>query len=527
MDIDVEEKRRNVIPRWRDFKTTLALGELESVGKQITTVPPKEEGHIDDQIEDWRRNQSLAFATDLVGAAFVLGITDDIEEAAQFIISAESQSNDLQKRIARQAIDKDFCRRLLTLDDVHLNSREIIEQSKENVRRRRAQLQQSLRDPIKLVELSREYATLGSLDKAVRTMEIAVALAPANRFVLRSAARLFVHANLIEKAHYILRRAPSLRFDPWLLSAEIAVSSMRNLTSANVSRGIAWANNSDFHAFDLSELSSAVATVEMNHGSVKNARKLFRKALKMPTDNSIAQVEWASRRSVEFDLDLGQFDIARNFEAPAWKFFSGGNMEDALKLGKSWILDQPFAVSPVNFVGMVAGLTEEFDLANEIYSFGLRANPENATLRNNLAFTLASSDRPIEAQKELDRIDRMSPDLTIQQKIVIIATEGLIKFRMGFAAEGRSLYTKAMEFAKENNEPGYALRAMLYLAKEEINTETSDALTALEKVENEAKKYNPSQEMTIMLHRLKSYIENHPEKFEWLRLKDKHATQPR
>lgn len=71
MNVDIEEEKRNVIPRWRDFKTTLALGELHSPA--LANVKDlSEEGDISEQIAEWQNNKSLSFATDLVGAGFVL-----------------------------------------------------------------------------------------------------------------------------------------------------------------------------------------------------------------------------------------------------------------------------------------------------------------------------------------------------------------------------------------------------------------------------------------------------------------------
>ena len=116
MDLNVEEKRRKVIPRWRDFKTTLALGELNSLSR------PQEEqatdASIDQQIEDWQNNKSLAFATDLVGAGFVVGKTEEIREAADFVLSEESNATELQRRIAHQAIDPVFKTNLSISDEI-------------------------------------------------------------------------------------------------------------------------------------------------------------------------------------------------------------------------------------------------------------------------------------------------------------------------------------------------------------------------------------------------------------------------
>jgi tetratricopeptide (TPR) repeat protein len=511
MDIDIEEKRRKVIPRWRDFKTTTALGELHS-SVRSDTKDDVIEGSLNEQIIDWQNNRSLAFATDLVGSGFVLGKIKEVEEAANFILSEESQASDIQKRIARQAKDPDFCAHLaITEETIPNSSDEIISHSRDRVRKYRAQLQNALRNPVKLVELSREYATLGSLEKALRTMDIAVGLAPANRFVLRSATRLFVHAGKIDKAHYVLKRAPSLRSDPWLLAAEIAVSSMMDRTSGHVRTGMQQISDRNFNAFEVSELASAIATLEMDNANGKLARKLFRQALRRPTENSIAQAEWASRSMENLSVEVREFDAPRKYEALAWSHFKQGEFNNALDEGKNWIRDQPFAVSPVIFTGMTATLMENYELGEIIFKFGLRANPENATLRNNLAFAFASDNEPELAESELERINRAS--ITIHERIVITATEGLIRFRKGFQDEGRALYRRAIDLANKNNEPGYALRGLVFLAREEIYARTELAIQTLENAERESRNFHLTQEVNILLHKLNTIIESNPEAF--------------
>lgn len=515
MDTDIEEKQRNIIPRWRDFKTTLALGELSS-SLRCDSKDAAIEGSLYEQVVDWQHNKSLAFATDLVGSGLVLGRREGVEEAADFILSEGSQATNLQRRIARWAQDPHFSIHLPISEQIISDSSgEIILHSREQVRKYRAELRNALRDPIRIVELSREYAILGSREKAIRAMEIALALAPANRYVLRSAARLFVHTGEIDKAHYVLKRAPSLRSDPWLLAAEIAVSSMKDKSSSHVRVGMRQIDDANYNAFDVSELASAVATLEMKNANNKLARKLFKKALRRPTENSIAQAEWASRSMQYLTVEVLEYDAPRKYEALAWSNFRQGGFDKALYEGKNWIRDQPFAVSPILFTGMVATLMEEFEVGENIFRFGLAANPENAGLRNNLAFALASNNEPELAESELERINRTS--LTVQERIVITATEGLIRFRKGFQDQGRELYRRAIDLAQENKEPSNALRALVFLAREEIYAQTELATATLENAEREAKNFLPTQELNVMFDRLRTIVKSDPATFSMAR----------
>lgn len=504
MDKNFEEKKRKIIPRWRDFQTTLSLGELESTGKPIPVKVSVPIDALNEQMVDWQKHKSLAFASDLVGSAFVLGISDSIEEAAAFILSKDSAANDLQRRVASQAIEPEFRRPIDRISKTPDSQEIIIDLSKNNVRRYREQLKKSLRNPVKLVELSREFATLGSIEKALRTMDMAVTLGSANRFVLRSAARLYVHCGEIEKAHFILRKAPSLRTDPWLLAAEIAISSMRNLTSRHVRKGKQCMDDTNYNPFELSELTCALATLELDNANSKLARKLFRRSLKKPTDNSLAQVEWATREIQNFNIEFSSEDVPLIFEARSRNYFKIGAYGDAIDQGNKWMGDQPFALTPVFFTGMVANLIEDFDVSKSVYKFGLQANPQNAILRNNLAFALASNNEPLLAQYELERIDRTS--LRNDELICITATEGLVNFRQGDDIKGRALYERAIRIAEEKNEPACLLRALLYLAREEVYLKTAFAKSAVEKVSLEAKKFQHNSELEIMIERLTSRL---------------------
>lgn len=511
MDLEIKDEKRKVIPRWRDFMTTLVLGELSSAtpGKSENTPP---ENSIDEQIFDWKNNRTLSFATDLVGSGFVVGMSGKVQDAAEFILSDESSSTELQKRIARQVKIPDYFAEVPEEENAQPNSTEVINHSREQVKKYREQLRQSPRNPVKLVELSRVYATLGSIKKALRAMDTAVALAPANRFVLRSATRLYVHADEIEKAHFVLRRAPSLRADPWLLSAEISIAALREQTSRNIKTGMVQIGDANYNPFEISELTSAIATLEMENANSKSARKLFRQALRRPTENSIAQAEWASHTISSLDIDLRQFDVPRNYEALASSFYQKGEMENAISQGTKWLLDQPFAVRPVMFTGSTAALLENFDFSEKIYRFGIRANPDNVILRNNLAYVLATNNLPEEAETEFYKIDRSL--LTDEERVLTTATEGLIRFRQGLHEQGRNLYRTAIKIAQSINEKGFALRALMYLAREEVLAGTDQAIQTFLAAENEARRFTLTQELKIMFDKIRPRIQANTNQFK-------------
>jgi tetratricopeptide (TPR) repeat protein len=295
----------------------------------------------------------------------------------------------------------------------------------------------------------------------------------------------------------------------------LGVSLILERTSGNVRRGINLIDDENFNPFEVSELASAIATLEMFNANSKGARKLFRKALRQPTENSIAQAVWASHITKQDLIKVQNFDAPLKFEALARSFYETKEWSVALNQGKGWILDQPFAVTPVLFTGHVASIIEDFEIAARIYTFGLMANPSNTTLLNNLAFVLASDDKPGLAERELGRIDKTS--LSDEEQIVITATEGLINFRKRNIVAGRELYRRAIEKAKEHKQAHLALRAFMFLAREEINAGTDEGQQALGNAETVAKGTSPPEDLKILMKKLQKLVESDPIAFSVVR----------
>ena len=68
----------------------------------------------------------------------------------------------------------------------------------------------------------------------------------------------------------------------------------------------------------LSELASALGTLEMKAGKVRHSKRLFRSALMDPTDNTVAQVFWATRTVPELSFDVSGTSSHDSYEATAW-----------------------------------------------------------------------------------------------------------------------------------------------------------------------------------------------------------------
>ncbi len=463
----IEEKDRKIIPRWRNSLTTISKGELDSV-----RLPGKFEkaskDFITEKIRDWKKHKTLSFAADLIGSAFVLGYGEEAIDAAQFILSKGSRATDANKQIARKILTPGF-----TLPEIPADKPE------QRIHLLRMRLREEPRNCFTLADLALEYTTLGQLEKAKRAINMALSLAPSNRFILRMASRFHIHQDDPEQAYSLLRKAESIKTDPWLLAAEIAVSQIVGRTSLFIKAGKGIITDTSVSPAQKSELASALGTLELQEGSFKKARKLFSEALSNPTENSVAQVSWASRRESGLDVELIQNYVERSPEASAWEFYSRGEWEKALNSSIEWFKDQPFSSRPPTLCSFIATMAlNDYDQALQLLEPAIAANPDDTILLNNLTYALACIGQVDKAKDTLSKIDESVLDKA--GRITIKATRGLIHFREGDSESGRRLYNEAIKEATGEALRRYKIMASIVLAREETISKSSFAQKAKE-----------------------------------------------
>ena len=426
------KRDRKVIPRWRPFHTTVNLGEMDSVRSPTKRAPG--EDFLYSKLQDWRAQRTAIHASDLVGSAIILGRVNEVEDAAEYLAQEESGSSRWAKELASIALSSG------QQDDVKLTIPPRIRASDlwAQVGKLRSLLRSEPRDAVLWVDMARAYSALGMSSKAEKCMAVGVGLAPDNRFVLRSASRFWIHLGKLDKAHDIIVRSERTKSDPWLLSAEIATGgaagrSSRFLRSARrilVAREVAPAH--------LSELASAVATVELGTGMSKRVRRLFDLSLEEPTENSIAQAEWVSRKESGLAFDTKLVQRPDVYEAAAWTSFKEGKWKDAADKCRLWHFDQPFSSRPGIFGSYISATAlEDYGLSKDFAEAGLLGNPGDLTLRNNLAFALINLGCTDEAERELERIHEGAG--ATEDRIVVKATRGLLEFRTGQLELGRKI----------------------------------------------------------------------------------------
>ena len=444
--------KRLLIPRWRTFAETTAAGELSArKPTRILDVSTHSADEFLRRKENWHKNPSEVTAAELVESAIILGHEDTASGAALFLTSVQADITPMVRRQSQQLLAR-------------LNK-----SAEENPPLRpsiRDQLKQLPDDAILWVELSLRQTISGAADNAVRSMRTALKLAPDNRYVLRSAARLFNHLHEPDVGYYFLSRSPATEYDPWLMSAEIAIAGRVERRSLFLKKGLSILNSASHPRLDFSELAGAAATTFLDGTiSKKEARRLFLQSLAEPTDNAIAQAEWASQATGERFLDADNIPrFKRANEAQALHSYGLGDYITSLRAAKGWIAEEQFSGRAYSAAAAAANTMDDYESAILICHEGIQHDPKSASLRNSLVFALASSNRLTEAEQALQGLRLAVVDPV--SELVTIANQGLIAMRRADFNSGEVLYKRAISGFRVKGSEYLATCALAYFARE-------------------------------------------------------------
>lgn len=461
-----ETPDRRVIPNWRSLRDTVSNGELEYPSNEHIAF------NLEEYENDWNREHSLLYASELVSAAVANGVRHNsvAKSAAEFVLNQDGKTTESQRTVALSLLAEDnaiaFPQCNHEIDELLMNTGEIYAK----IGYLKSIIRKYPFSPINYVEVARFYTMIGQTNQAIKMMNIALDLDSENRFISRSAARLFVHVEDLDRAHYVLRKNKQVAFDPWLMASEISVNLLRERNSSLVKKSVALINSGDFSPFSLSELSSSLGTLEFVKGTQKKSKLFFEKSLISPNDNSLAQAEWAkaNKLSLHFDKTVCE-KVNMSYEANALYAYQKDKYEDALKASIRWLNDMPYSKNPI-FVGANISYTflKDYKTAAKILKRGLEANPNEPAFMNNLAYTYALDGKLVEANEIIQKANKVS-DIDERTQICLSATRGLIAYREKRIEEGRALYMEAIKAAKDiPGDPTYNWNAILNFIREEI-----------------------------------------------------------
>lgn len=345
------------------------------------------------------------------------------------------------------------------------------------VTRIRGLLRLNPRSPALWADLSRHFASLGETDKSIRSMWTAVGLAPNHRWILRAANRLLLHVERPDDAHKLLVRNARTPGDPWLLSAELATAQILQRGPKFMRQAKDLLRHKALPAAHMSELAAAVATSFLDDGNRKGARRLLRIALQDPTENALAQVEWADRESQDgLHVESAMQRLSDAYEAECWVHYNAGRITEALRSAHEWLQDEPYADRPASMLCHVAGLLDDYDTYLDVTKQLLYRHPEDMHQRNNIIFIRFSSTSyfhaadPTMIQADVQflhrRVQARERDYSHS-----LANLGLHDYRTGQLEDGRANYERAIAAIEKSGLPGAPIvsaSAALYHAREAI-----------------------------------------------------------
>lgn len=469
---------RRVVPRWRDSATSAATGELDAIVRRTAPLPDEAmTEELSRHVIEWSAGRSLGHAVGLVSAAVVHKMPLVAVEAAEFILANSAEAGAVAVDLSSMVLGTNAAETTLSPasvpsyegDSEQIDAATSSEEVRAGIQLLRLRIRTDSRDALAWTDLARGYARLGQKEKAEKAIRAALSLQPNHRFVLRSAARYYVHAQDAEQAHFILRRSDATREDPWLLAAEIAVATVADRSPKHIKRSLALLDSGRFPASHTSELAAAIATIDGLEGRKRNARRLFEQALRAPNENTVAQVQWAARQLQLIEVPSAAWEVPRVFEARAHANYWAGAWQTAVASACAWLDDEPFSGRPIVFGSPILAIAlGEHSKAVAFSRRGVLANPSDTKVRNALTFALAVAGQLSEAEREWESTRHLTPDG--DEQTVWLANGGLIAFLNGDFALGDALYFAAARNAERGRRTALHASALVYWAAARVRS---------------------------------------------------------
>jgi tetratricopeptide (TPR) repeat protein len=234
----------------------------------------------------------------------------------------------------------------------------------------------------------------------------------------------------------------------------------------------------DIAPSELTELASALGSLEAENGNHRVARRFLRQALIDANENSVAQIRWLNRSHLGEAIDVSHANPPLLHEANSWASYYKGEFETAQKEALSWLEDQPFASAPATLSSFIAAdIFLDFESGKSIALASLKSNPDDPMLLNNLAVCLMELGELDTAATTLSRLkyEDRGGKIDATHK----ATFGMFAFRKGNYEEGRKLYLDAIVKATNSGEKATAARAASHLVIEELIADTTNVEEAI------------------------------------------------
>lgn len=444
--------RRQVIPRWHSPQSALQTGERDSikVAFRPRTMPVKWLPLLAEQAG--RADADQHASVELEEMRFVLGKKSTHQPPSPLISSPLLRAQQMWQKAAGHSGTRPPPRPDLG-GDWH-------DQEQANVGILRRALGSYPQQPLLWSELARTFIVLGEDLKAKRAMACAVQLAGRSAYIRRSAARMFLHLGDPQQALKVVRDHPNFRGDPRMVSADVAIASRTNQPLRSAKHGLVMLEDANFRPSFLCELAAALGTVELEYGKHKRSRALFSRSMLIPSENALAQVQWATERDSFITIPAEAWQVPGSYEAHALAARQRLDWDSVLDAAEHWLNEEPFAIRPAMLGSFASFTSDQNQRAERLVSQALMSNPESASLYNNRAVARAYLGDMAGAIEDV----RKAVEPGIEHQPYAIATVGLIGYRSGDHVLGAMGYKAAIaHFVKQKNAPSTLLASLFWL----------------------------------------------------------------
>lgn len=489
--------QRRMIPRWHSPGVAAAKGERNSNLTKVSKLPLRAAKWISRLESTSVEHRDSHLTVEIAESKFIGGLANEIEWGAGL--------ERLQKLWAVAASTQ------ADISGASLKPVHPRDQAKSGVARARAIIKNNPRHALAWSELSRNHLILGQEDKAVDAMWSALHLARGNAYITRAAARLFVHIREPDQALYVIRRSALAKADPRILAAEISLADSTRMKGNWAAGALRMVSDSRYRPTFVSDLIAAIATLEMDHGKHKRARQLFSDSMHSPSENSLAQTQWASEKDRKIVIPISAWDVPGSDEARAMAARVRHDWDGVLDASEAWLASEPFAARPAAMASFASFTFEQNVRSEEIASRALVSHPDDALLLNNRSVARAYQG---DATGAVDDVAMALKQTELKADYpVLYATLGLAAYRGGAPETGGDCYLRAIEELTKAKRLKTAVLASLFWIREELRLDplSSTNLGLLDQIKKSVPKVTKGEknpEIDSMLEYLDGYVSN-------------------
>lgn len=452
-----EADPRNVVPSWRPTDRASSAGEIQSAVRVSREVDLRQ---LEEPAQAFVTQPGLHTALDLLATAEMLSIHNELTTAAGSLVSS------------RRSIEYQGIRgKPLGSDE------SVVDASRVALRRLRARLSSDPRDALSWVDASLAYTNLGQRRPAVKAMETALRLSSEHRLVVRSASRLFIHLGDDDRGFEVLDRTEARRYDPWVAASYLAAAEVAGVRASDTRLALEMLVDTNLSPSSTAELASQLGTIELRSGRDRRGKALVQQSLRAPNGNVLAQATSMSSLGAAAPTDALVDSTPLADEARARLSAHELDFDASLVAAQHWQADQSFSSDAATFASWAAAVFDRgYEDAAEMVEQSLITNPNEPMLLNNGAFVDIQLSRFGAATQKLKKANAGNG---VVQDASLIATTGLLAFRLGEPQRGRELYERSAKMLDhEPNKYSFEL-ACLFWALEERRVARSAVLVPL------------------------------------------------